>query len=120
MSNSDSTNEAQLPTTEQAYLEMADIFKEQMNKKEKDLIVLKEHQVRTFKLVMMSYTIFRMMDDILDNVDFSELPDIGFLLNNVTYMRGQISEFLDHIHNIKSEIVEIHLEDLHLFQEEED
>ncbi len=118
MSNSDTTNE-QLPTTEQAYLEMAEIFKEQMNKKEKDLLILKEHQVRTFKLVMMSYTIFRMMDDILDNVDFSDLPDIRFLLNNVTYMRGQISEFLDHIHNIKSEIVEIHLEDIQ-FQDEED
>jgi hypothetical protein len=76
-------------------LNLADCFKEIVGKKD---VKLKELQLRyaaVFKLLMMSYSIFRMTDDILDQAIFDEASPLRQITNNIEYMRSQISQFID-------------------------
>lgn len=88
--------------TEQDYLELGDCFKEIVNDKEKQIVKLQVQYIQCFKLMMMSYTFFRMFDILLSKINFND-PVLDNVIMNIEFIRGEISEYLDEINNVEDE-----------------
>ena len=90
------TTTEQIPTSgnEGEYLELADIFKEVVLKKDRQLKALYDRYLNVFKLLMLSYSSIRMADDLLTSIDFHSSSITG-LIASLEYTRAEISEFID-------------------------
>lgn len=88
--------------TENDYLELGDCFKEIVNQKDKEFMKLTLKYLDCFKLMMMSYTFFRMFDVLLSRMHFSD-PEIDNIKMNTEFIRSQISEYLDEVNSIDSD-----------------
>tara|TARA_R100000231_G_C5196352_1_gene126015 strand:- start:150 stop:458 length:309 start_codon:yes stop_codon:yes gene_type:complete len=86
--------------TEQDYLELSEVFKDTIAKKSKDFNKLKLHYIETYKLLMMSYTIIRLSDSILSNIDLQEEPMIRIIKIFLEMQRGEISSYIDEMNEI--------------------
>lgn len=96
------TSENDANKTEQDYLELGDCFKEIINQKEKEIMKLSIKYIGCFKLMMMSYTFFRMFDVLLSRMHFSD-PEIDNIKMNTEFIRSEISEYLDELNNVESD-----------------
>lgn len=96
------SSEIETNKTEQDYLELGDCLKEIVDKKDKEIMQLTIKYVNCFKLMMMSYTFFRMFDVLLSRMLFSD-PEIDNIKMNTEFIRSQISEYLDEINSIQSD-----------------
>ena len=96
------SSEIETNKTEQDYLELGDCLKEIVDKKDKEIMQLTIKYVNVFKLMMMSYTFFRMFDCLLSRMLFSD-PEIDNIKMNTEFIRSQISEYLDEINRIESD-----------------
>ena len=95
-------SDAEQNKTENDYLELGEVFKETIKKKDKQMHELKDKYVACFKLLMMCYTIIRMSDGILSDL-LRENPQLAFLVFNIEYIRGEVSQFLDKLNDIESD-----------------
>tara|TARA_R110000851_G_scaffold326377_1_gene494984 strand:- start:212 stop:508 length:297 start_codon:yes stop_codon:yes gene_type:complete len=75
-------------------LNLAECFKEAIERKDENYEELHSKYLEVYKLLMVSYTIFRMTDELFDNIIFEE-DSMKSLRFNIEYGRSQISEFLD-------------------------
>ena len=89
-----STDEIPTSGNEGEYLELADIFKEVVLKKDRQLKALYDRYLNVFKLLMLSYSSIRMADDLLTSIDFHSSSMTG-LIASLEYTRAEISEFID-------------------------
>lgn len=93
--------------TENDYLELGDCFKEIVSGKDKKYKQLKEEHIKLFKLLMMAYSILRISDTILDGIrNIEELPPFSLIQQNIELVRGQISEYIDELHDVESDYEE--------------
>lgn len=88
--------------TEKDYLELGEVFKDTIKKKDKELNELKDKYLECFKLLMMSYYVVRMGDTFLSDV-LQENPSLSFLVFNLEFMRAEISGYLDKLNNKENE-----------------
>jgi hypothetical protein len=84
-------------------LNLADCFKEAIDRKDNNYDELHSKFLEVYKLLMVSYTIFRMTDELFDNIIFEE-DSMRSLRYNIEYGRSQISEFLDNSIEYNNEI----------------
>lgn len=80
--------------TENDYLELGEVFKETIKNKDKEINEINDKWLASFKLLMMSYTILRMTDNLLSDLVTAN-PQLAFIVFNIEYMRSEISDFLD-------------------------
>lgn len=96
------TSENDNTKTEQDYLELGDCLKEIVNQKDKEIMKLTLRYLGCFKLMMMSYTFFRMFDVLLSKMHFTD-PEIDNIKMNTEFIRSEISEYLDEMNNVESD-----------------
>ncbi len=90
--------------TENDYLELGDCFKEIVSVKDKKFRDLKEEHIKVFKLLMMAYSILRISDNIMSGIrNIDELPPFSLIQQNIELVRGQISEYIDELHDVESD-----------------
>lgn len=93
--------------TENDYLELGDCFKEIISVKDKKFRQLKEEHIKVFKLLMMAYSVIRISDTIMAGIrNIDELPPLSLIQQNIELVRGQISEYIDELHEIESDYEE--------------
>lgn len=77
--------------TEYAFKQLADDFQEQFNNKEKELEKCKEEFITASKAVFVGYSVLRMIDNYLDNIDVDEVEDLLWVKNTVEIGREELS-----------------------------
>lgn len=94
MSDNNSTSTSDL--TDQKYLELADEFKEIMNKKDKELIKIKGDYMRLYKGVALAYGSFRMIDDWFENLELDDmLTELDWIRKTIEVSRSQLSDIIE-------------------------
>jgi hypothetical protein len=96
------TSEIESNKTEKDYLELGDCFKEIVQQKDNEIMMLSIKYLKCFKLMMMSYTFFRMFDVLLSRMHFAD-PEIDNIKMNTEFIRSEISDYLDEINNVDSD-----------------
>lgn len=77
--------------TEYAFKQLADDFQEQFNNKEKELEKCKEGFVNATKAVFVGYSVLRMIDNYLENIDVGEADELLWVKNTVEIGREELS-----------------------------
>lgn len=94
------TGEINENKTENDYLELGDCFKEIVQKKDRKYRNLKQEYIKCFKLVMMAYSSFRMLDNILEQVEIVEsVPLFKYIVMTIQYIRSELSTYIDELND---------------------
>ena len=94
------TGEINENKTENDYLELGDCFKEIVEKKDRKYSNLKEEYIKCFKLVMMAYSSFRLLDNILEQVEFVEsVPIFKYTVMTIQLLRSELSTYIDELND---------------------
>jgi hypothetical protein len=83
-------------TTENDLLEMSNHFKEVLDRKDKELNAIKKKHNELLKTICVCYSILRIADDLLDNIDYPNSSIFFALHKNLEYGRTECS---NSIHN---------------------
>ncbi len=85
--------------TENDYIELGDCFKEIVKKKDRKYKNLNQEYIKCFKLVMMAYSTFRLLDNILEQIEIIEsVPLFKYIVMTIQLIRSELSTFIDDIH----------------------
>jgi len=88
--------------TEQDYLELGEVFRDTIAKKQSEFNKLKLHYIETYKLLMMSYTIVRLCDSILSRIHLDDEPTLRIVKVFLEMQRGEISSYIDEMNEVDS------------------
>ena len=94
--NSTLTSDSNNNITDQKYLELANDFKEIMNKKDVELIKMKGDFVRIYKGLALAYGSFRMIDEWFGNLELDDmLTELDWIRKTIEVSRSQLSVIIE-------------------------
>lgn len=84
--------------TEQAYKMLADDFQEQFNNKERELEKCKEKLLKTSKGLVVAYSILRILDNYIENIEIDKEDDIfNWIKSTIEIGREELSREVEEL-----------------------
>ena len=90
-------------TNENDYLEMSNHFKEILDRKSREIKDISKNHNDLLKVICVCYSILRIADDLLDNIDYPNSSIFFALHKNLEYGRQECSNTMSNNFRIKCE-----------------